>query len=66
MANEKDKKINGLIDIFLTVVIAFFIYTSLVFINAPLWLTLGVIALWGGLTGLKPEILRKTFKFLYR
>lgn len=67
MAEKKPSKtVDTIIDFAIIVAISFIIFSLLIYLGAPLWLSLGCVALWGGFTGYKPKILRKFFKFLYK
>ena len=58
--------IDTILDFAIIVGISLVIFYGLSYINAPLWLSLGSVAVWGGYTGYKPKIVRKYFKFLYK
>jgi len=60
------KLIDTILDFAIIVGVSLIIFYGLSYLNAPLWLTLGLVAIWGGYTGYKPKIVRKYFKFLYK
>ncbi len=60
------KLIDTMLDFAIIVGVSLIIFYSLSYFNAPLWLSLGLVAIWGGYTGYKPKIVRKYFKFLYK
>lgn len=66
MAEKKTNIIDNIIDFALTTAVSFIIFFGLMFLGAPLWASLVGVAIWGGFTGYRPKLFRKTFKFLYR
>lgn len=67
MSEKKSSKvIDTIIDFALIVAISFVIFSLAIYLGAPLWLSLIIVAIWGGFTGYKPKIVRKPFSFLYK
>lgn len=67
MSEKKPSKIvDTMIDFAIIVAISFIIFSVLMYLGAPLWLSLVCVAIWGGITGYKPKMVRKPFKFLYK
>ncbi|WP_458699838.1 hypothetical protein ACKGJI_08405 [Sulfurospirillum sp. 1307] len=64
--NKSSKVVDTIIDFALIVAISFVIFSLAIYLGAPLWLSLIIVALWGAFTGYKPKALRKTFSFLYK
>ncbi|MCF6172920.1 MAG: hypothetical protein L3J44_03960 [Campylobacteraceae bacterium] len=60
------KLVDTMLDFAIIVGFSLAIFYGLSYLNAPLWLSLGCVAIWGGYTGYKPKIVRKYFKFLYK
>ncbi|WP_024954390.1 hypothetical protein [Sulfurospirillum arcachonense] len=63
--NKSTKIVDTIIDFTIIVGISLIIFLSSTYLGAPLWLSLLLVAIWGGFTGYKPKIVRKPFKFLY-
>ena len=67
MSEKKPSKVvDTIIDFAIIVAISFIIFSLLIYLGAPLWLALACVAIWGGITGYKPKMVRKPFKFLYK
>ncbi len=60
------KLIDTMLDFAIIVGISLIIFYGLTYLGAPIWISLGCVAIWGGYTGYKPKIVRKYFKFLYK
>ena len=60
------KLIDTILDFAIIVGVSLVLFYGLMALNAPLWLSLAAVAIWGGYTGYKPKIVRKYFKFLYK
>jgi hypothetical protein len=60
------KLVDTILDFAIIVGISLGIFYGLALLGAPLWLSLTVVAIWGGYTGYKPKVVRKYFKFLYK
>ncbi len=67
MSEKKSSKIvDTILDFAIIIGFSFIIFYGLTYLGAPIWLSLGCVAIWGGFTGYKPKIVRKPFKFLYK
>ena len=69
MSQQEPKKPNPMhffLDFAIIIGVSFLLYFSLIALQAPMWLILTVIVTWGIITGYKPQLFRKPFKFLYR
>lgn len=64
--NKSSKVVDTIIDFAIIVSVSFIIFSILIYLGAPMWLSLTCVALWGGITGYKPKMVRKPFKFLYK
>jgi len=64
--SKATKTVDTIIDFFIIVGVSLTIFYGLTLLNAPLWLRLGLVAIWGGITGYKPKIVRIPFKFMYK
>jgi hypothetical protein len=67
MSQKKPSKaIDTILDFAIIISVSFIIFYLLTLFGAPLWASLGCVALWGAFTGYKPKWIRKPFKFLYK
>ncbi|MFK5880640.1 MAG: hypothetical protein QM482_00350 [Sulfurospirillum sp.] len=60
------KLVDTILDFAIIVGISLVVFYGLSYLGAPLWLSLGLVAIWGGYTGYRPKAVRKYFKFLYK
>ncbi|MDD3323752.1 MAG: hypothetical protein PHN38_01335 [Sulfurospirillaceae bacterium] len=58
--------INTVMDFAIITVISLVIFYTTSLLGAPLWLSIGLVVVWGGVTGYKPKMFRNTLKFLYK
>lgn len=64
--NKSTKTVDTIVDFAIIVGVSLTIFYGSSLLGAPLWLSLVLVALWGGFTGYKPKIVRIPFKFLYK
>jgi len=64
--NKATKTVDTIIDFVIIVGVSLTIFYGSALLGAPLWLSLLLVAIWGGFTGYKPKIVRIPFKFLYK
>jgi len=64
--NKTTKTVDTIVDFAIIIGVSLTIFYGSSFLGAPLWLSLILVALWGGFTGYKPKIVRIPFKFLYK
>lgn len=67
---EKPKKstkvVDTMVDFLIIVGVSLTLYFGANLLGAPIWLSLGIVAIWGGFTGYKPQIVRIPFSFMYK
>jgi len=64
--SKSSKTVDTIIDFAIIIGVSLSIFYGSALLGAPLWLQLGLVAVWGGFTGYKPKIVRIPFKFMYK
>ena len=64
--NKSTKLVDTIIDFAIIIGVSLTIFYGSALLGAPIWLSLLLVAIWGGFTGYKPKIVRTPFKFMYK